>query len=119
LTFPGPLQIPRSAAFYPAIKALGLPSKMKLYVVRVSGNDPDKLLNSRPCKNCIEYMKLFGVKYVFYSNETGEITKEKVDTMESLHESLAVRIYYKKILDTKKSPRIYPKESTSLDPAPS
>jgi len=121
LTFPSRSQIPRSGAFYPAIKALGLPSKMKLYVVRVSGNDPEKLLNSRPCKNCIEYMKLFGVKYVFYSNETGEITKEKVDIMESLHESLAVRIYRenKKINDTKKSPRRCPKGSTSLDPAPS
>ena len=40
-------------------------------------------------------MKLFGVKYVFYSNETGEITKEKVDTMELLHESLAFKIYKK------------------------
>lgn len=75
-------------------------------------------------------MKLFGVKYVFYSNETGEITKEKVDTMESLHESLAVRIYHnnKKISDSKKSPRSCPlgqafakggSRSTSPDPAPS
>lgn len=91
---------------------------MKLYVVRVSGNDPEKLLNSRPCNNCIEYMKLFGVKYVFYSNEMGEITKEKVDTMESLHESLAFKIYRnnKKISDSKKSPR---SRSISPDPAPS
>lgn len=40
-------------------------------------------------------MKLFGIKYVFYSNEFGEITKEKVDTMELLHDSLALRIYKK------------------------
>jgi hypothetical protein len=91
---------------------------MKLYVVRVSPNDPEKLLNSRPCNNCIEYMKLFGIKYVFYSNELGEITKEKVDCMEMLHDSLALRIYkinnFNKII--KKSPRSRP---NSPDPAPS
>lgn len=65
-------------------------------------------------------MKLFGIKYVFYSNEFGKITKEKVDCMESLHESLALRIYRInqkiKTNSTKKSPR---SRSISLDPAPS
>lgn len=63
-------------------------------------------------------MKLFGVKYVFYSNELGEITKEKVDCMESLHESLALRIYRinQSNKTVKKSPRSCP---IPPDPAPS
>lgn len=102
---------------------MGLPSKMKLYVVRVSGNDPDKLLNSRPCNNCIEYMKLFGIKYVFYSNEFGEITKEKVDTMELLHDSLAFKIYMKsktQVSELKKKSLIAPdkKSKSLLNPGP-
>ena len=60
-------------------------------------------------------MKLFGVKYVFYSNESGEITKEKVDCMEMLHESLALRIYKTKQLN-KNTPK---SRSNSPDPAPS
>lgn len=63
-------------------------------------------------------MKLFGVKYVFYSNEFGEITKEKVDCMELLHDSLALRIYRinQSNKNTKKSPR---SRTISPDPAPS
>lgn len=36
---------------------------------------------------------MFGVKWVYYSTENGNIKKEKVDVMEKLHDSIAVRAY--------------------------
>jgi hypothetical protein len=39
--------------------------------------------------NCLNYMKLFGIKSVHYSNENGELITEKIKTMESEHLSVA------------------------------
>lgn len=65
---------------------------MKIYVIRVSPLD-NKIMNSRPCNNCIEYMRLFDVKWVYYSNSEGGISKEKVKDMPMLHDCIAIRSY--------------------------
>jgi hypothetical protein len=58
-------------------------------VIRI--NNRGEMKNSRPCNNCIRYMKLFNVRKVYYSDNDGDIVLEKVKDMEYLHSSVAQR----------------------------
>ena len=53
-------------------------------VFRVS---PSGIKNSRPCADCLETMKMFGIRRVYYSLDNGEIVYEKVSDMISTHRS--------------------------------
>ena len=68
-----------------------LRKKLEIVVIRV--NNKGQLLNSKPCNSCLYYMKLFGVKSVYYSNENGDIIKEKVNNIEVEHQSVGHRRY--------------------------
>ena len=50
-------------------------------VVRVSGNGT--LTDSKPCCMCINMMKKFGIYRVYYSDENGCISYQRVDQMQS------------------------------------
>jgi len=52
---------------------------LDILIIRI--NDTNKLKNSRPCKNCFNSLKNFGISRVFYSNTNGEIVFENVDEM--------------------------------------
>ena len=62
-------------------------------VIRINNNG--ELVNSRPCNHCIQNLKMFGVKVVYYSNSQGEIVKESVSDIESEHVTGGQRRYYK------------------------
>jgi hypothetical protein len=47
-------------------------------------------------------MRLYGIKNVYYSDENGEIVKEKITDIEVEHDSIAHR-NYKKYLETHKT----------------
>jgi hypothetical protein len=50
--------------------------KMHLIVIRVT---PDgKLASSKPCNNCIKYIRKLGILYISYSIDGGKIITEKV-----------------------------------------
>lgn len=63
--------------------------KLDIYVAR------ENLLNSKPCFHCIQILKYFGIKRVYYSNGTVTVKDkiifdiiykcEKVDLIESSH----------------------------------
>jgi deoxycytidylate deaminase len=55
------------------------------------------LVNSKPCNTCIYYMQLYGIKSVYYSNEDGEIVKEKLNDITADHLSISQNKYYKYI----------------------
>jgi deoxycytidylate deaminase len=55
------------------------------------------LVNSKPCNTCIYYMQLYGIKSVYYSNEDGEIVKEKINNITADHMSISQNKYYKYI----------------------
>ena len=55
------------------------------------------LVNSKPCNTCIYYMQLYGIKSVYYSNEEGEIIKEKINNITADHMSISHNKYYKYI----------------------
>lgn len=54
-----------------------------LIVLRV--NSHGQLVNSKPCKDCTEQLKLFGLKNVYYSNYEGRIHLEKIKDMHTTH----------------------------------
>jgi len=66
-----------------------------MFVIRV--NNTGNLVNSKPCNTCIYYMQLYGIKSVYYSNEDGEIIKEKIINISSDHMSISQNKYYKYI----------------------
>ena len=55
------------------------------------------LVNSKPCNTCIYYMQLYGIKAVYYSNEDGDIIKEKLNDIIADHLSISQNKYYKYI----------------------
>lgn len=83
-----------------------LPSSKKhlqninLLVVRLSSKS--KIQNSKPCANCISYMKLipqkkgYKIKHIYYSNHDGHIIKSNLKRleMEELHYSKYYRNKY-------------------------
>ena len=69
--------------------------KLEMFVIRV--NQMGDLVNSKPCNTCIYYMQLYGIKSVYYSNEDGEIVKEKLNDITADHLSISQNKYYKYI----------------------
>jgi len=69
-----------------------LRKKLEMVVIRV--NKTGNLINSKPCNSCLYYLKLYGVKSVYYSDSNGEIIKEKINTLESEHCSIGHRKYF-------------------------
>ena len=92
--FSKPLTDSVAAHMKPLVKSLNLPKNMKMIVIRVK-RDSDDLGNSRPCSNCISYLRLFGIKSVLYSTDTGELLQEKVADMDKNHESSGARFIRK------------------------
>lgn len=70
-------------------------NKYNLLVIRV--NHEGKLVNARPCHNCVDMLKSCGIKNVFYSIENG-IISERVNGIISINSSsvsrLIERTYY-------------------------
>jgi hypothetical protein len=68
-------------------------SKITVLVVRITINHDDtiNLLNSAPCSNCTENMRLLGVKNIAFSNNEGKIVSFKLSDYETTHLSYAQR----------------------------
>lgn len=47
-----------------------------ILVVRV--NRSGEFLMAKPCENCLNTIRFFGIKEIFYSNEDGKIVREKL-----------------------------------------
>jgi deoxycytidylate deaminase len=73
--------------------------KCDLIVIRI--NKDEKLMNSRPCYNCLSMMKAVGVKRVYYSDNNENIICENVKDMLSINSSSVTRIIDKIKLDLK------------------
>ena len=63
-------------------------TKGVLVIIRI--NRQGELCSSKPCANCIKYIKRYGIKKIFYSSNTGfELTS--CDKIENNHLSLYFR----------------------------
>lgn len=63
-----------------------------LVVVRVNNNN--ELKESKPCQNCLSIIKMFKIKKIIYSVESG-IIFEKTENMKVLHVSQYFRLHKK------------------------
>ena len=78
-------------------------SKLNLIVIRINKNL--ELKNSRPCANCLQFMKDVNINKVYYSSGNGsEIICEKVKNMISNHKSFGNKMteYIHKFNDNNK-----------------
>jgi len=53
-----------------------------------------RLRNSFPCNHCLDNLKLFGFRNIYYSTDNGIIVKHRVDKLEPSHSSSRQRQYY-------------------------
>ena len=85
------------------------PESINLLVIRVSKSN--KLLNSKPCANCIKTMKFlpekkgYRIKYIYYSNDNGDIVKYSLKNLanQDLHYSSFIKKYTRKYVDCNKN----------------
>lgn len=77
-------------------KLIKIMSKYSIVVLRV--NSSGDLVNSHPCKNCLNIIKLFKIKYVSYSNEEGNIVTKKSKELTTTHISKYNRKIKSKII---------------------
>jgi tRNA(Arg) A34 adenosine deaminase TadA len=54
-----------------------------IIVIRINKNNI--LRNSRPCNNCIIKLKKFGIRRIFYSNNSGDVVYEYLNDMQFNH----------------------------------
>lgn len=52
-----------------------------ILIIRINTNK--KLLNSKPCKQCVEILKKYGVKKIYYSDENQNIVMEKTNNIKT------------------------------------
>jgi len=57
-----------------------LHKKIEIIVIRT--DTKGNLKNSKPCTHCLDTLKLFNVKCIYYSNDYGQIIKERLDNLE-------------------------------------
>lgn len=60
-------------------------ASVQILVIRVSYSKEPTIVNSKPCINCINYMKSLGIKKLYYSNDQGEIIYEKIKEIYTEH----------------------------------
>lgn len=52
--------------------------KISIFVFRIGSG---KLLNSKPCADCISMMRRFGIDTVYYTDDKGEVVKADVNNL--------------------------------------
>lgn len=64
---------------------------LKILVIRL--DILNNLVDSRPCCMCVNFMRMFGIKKVYYSNKDGLIVSENISRMtdDTIHFSYGVR----------------------------
>ncbi len=76
-----------------------IPKKINILVIRY--NNDGNLMDSKPCKDCIEMMRAIGINKVYYSTPEHNITAIKLQNLHSDHISWG----YRYILSKSKQPR--------------
>ena len=66
--------------------------KYDLLVVRISANG--ELRNSCPCAICLDYLKKLNlIRYIYYSNQDGDLIRENLGEMISTHLPTSTKLY--------------------------
>ena len=57
------------------------PHKLKLIVIRIGADG--NLCLSKPCLSCLEKIRKYGIKKIYYSDANGDIVNEKIDDIKT------------------------------------
>ncbi len=57
-----------------------LQKKIEILVIRT--DEKGSLKNSKPCTHCLDTLRLFNVKCIYYSNDEGQIVKERLNEVD-------------------------------------
>jgi|SRR3989338_195092 len=94
-------------------------NKINVYVIRETADG--RLVNSRPCNNCLDFMKKYHVHKVYYSTDDGTIKVEKLRDMSYIHKSLGWRSchpsaqkFLKVSCGSDHTPRLHYKKSNAI-----
>lgn len=60
---------------------------MDIIIIRINNYSSCKLKISRPCNNCIDTLRKFDIRKVYYSDEYGNIVYENLKDMQKKHTS--------------------------------
>jgi len=60
-----------------------------MVVIRINANG--SLTQSMPCVKCVQFMKMCGVKRVYYSNWNGDIVTQKISNFVGQHVTIGYR----------------------------
>jgi tRNA(Arg) A34 adenosine deaminase TadA len=60
---------------------------MDIIIIRINNYSSSKLKISRPCNNCIDTLRKFDIRKVYYSDEYGNIVYENLKDMQKKHTS--------------------------------
>lgn len=65
----------------------------KITIVVIRADKYGTLKNSKPCRKCVEMLKLYGFKNVYYStgDDSAPIVKKSIKTLENSHKSRYLR----------------------------
>lgn len=78
-----------------------LPKNLDIIVLRYTLHG--ELSNSKPCKTCLQYIKTFNIRKVYYSDEEGNIKCEKAIEVKDCIESILTQKYKDYLLKNDKS----------------
>jgi pyrimidine deaminase RibD-like protein len=63
-------------------------SNSQFYLICIRINNSNKLVYSKPCFHCIEYMQKYNVSYIYYSDHDGNLIKENIKDIHNHHISI-------------------------------
>ena len=72
--------------------------KIDMVVIRVSASENLELVNSKPCNVCLWYMKMIGVRNCYYSDESGGLTRIKIQDTDQTYFTPGHIKYYEFVL---------------------
>ena len=70
---------------------------MDIIIIRINNYNSCKLKISRPCNNCIDTLRKYDIRKVYYSDEYGNIVYENLKNMQKKHTS-AGEIFKKNLI---------------------
>jgi hypothetical protein len=67
-----------------------------LIVIRI-GDQDKRIMMSKPCANCIRYIKLLNIKKIYYSDKDGNLVREGANIKSDHHSRLSISISKKMV----------------------
>jgi hypothetical protein len=81
-----------SGVFYEKKTVKKIPRKINIMVIRYNSNG--ELMGSKPCRDCIELLKVMGISRVYYSTDEHKIACIRLMDLHSDHVSWGCKKFF-------------------------